>query len=114
MDPRAPGMGNFVLAVVRDFSDFVGVLANQPAVFRGSARAVGVGDAGSRSAEPPSLGDRAEFDGPVSASAGVSRGGNLGCDRGRARTFEQWMEEQCAGTAGGGAAARGLFRGPPR
>src|SRR3981189_3649373 len=97
MDPRASGMGNFVQAVVRDSSDFMGGLANQPAVLRGSARAVGGGDAGSRSAESPGLGHRAEFDGPVPASAGVGHGGNFGGDRGRARTFEQWADEQRAG-----------------
>src|ERR1700732_135008 len=105
MDPRAPGMGNSVLAVVRDSSDFVGVLANQPAVFPGRARAVGGGDAGSRSTEPPRLGHRAEFDRPVPASPGVGHGGNFGCDRDRARTFEQW-----AAAAGGGAAGGRLFR----
>ncbi len=101
MDPRAPGMGNFVLAVVRDFSDSVGLLANQPAVFRGSACAVGGGDVGGRSAEPPGLGHRAEFDGPVPASAGVGHGADFGCDRGRAGR---------AATAGGGAPGGGLFR----
>ena len=115
MDPRAPAMGNFILAVVRDFPDFVGVLAHQPPVFRGSARAVGGGDAGSRSAEPPGLRHRVEFDGPVPASAGVGHGADFGCDRGRARTFEQWAdeqraEEQCAATAGGRAADGSLFR----
>src|SRR5260370_18560594 len=99
-------MGNSVLAVVRDSPDFVGVLANQRAVFPGRARAVGGGEAGSRSTEPPRLGHRAEFDRPVPASAGVGHGGNFGCDRDRARTFEQW-----AAAAGGGGGGGGLFCG---
>src|SRR4029077_2279473 len=107
MDPRAPGMGNSVWAVVRDSPRFGGVLGNQPAVFPGSARAVGGGDAGSRSTEPPRLGYRAEFDRPVPASAGVGHGGNFGCDRDRARTFEPWA------AAGGGAGGGRPFRRDP-
>src|ERR1039458_7274020 len=102
-------MGNFVLAVGRDRSDFMGMLANQPAVFRGSARAVGGCDAGSSLADPSGLGHRAEFDGPAPAPAGVGHGVDFGGDRGRARAQERPYERQAV-AVGGRAAGGGICR----
>ena len=84
-----------------DPSDSVGMLANQPAVFRRNARAVGGSDTGGSPADPSGLGHRAESDGPAPAPAGVGHGADFGCDRGRARQ---------AVAAGGRAAGSGIFR----
>ena len=77
--------GLFLWQVAATFSSLMGMLENRPALLRRRVCPVGSSGHGCSSSNPAGLGQRAEFDGPASASARVGDGADPGGNRRRAR-----------------------------